>query len=92
MPKLIIAAAAALLTSTAFAAPTQTVTLDVRNMYCELCPVTVRKSLERVAGVAAAKVDFAHKTAVVKFDPGKVSTAQLVKATTDAGFPSAVRP
>src|SRR5206468_12370957 len=69
-----------------------TVTLDVKNMNCDLCPITVRKSLERVPGVAQAKVDFAQKTAVVKFDPTKVSTAALEKATTDAGFPSAARP
>jgi mercuric ion binding protein len=93
MRKLLMAAGAALLMNVngAFAAQPQTVTLDVKNMYCDLCPVTVRKSLERVPGVAEAKVDFSQKTAMVKFDPDKVSAPALVKATTDAGFPSAVR-
>jgi mercuric ion binding protein len=93
MRKLLMAAGAALLMNVngAFAAQPQTVTLDVKNMYCDLCPVTVRKSLERVPGVAEAKVDFSQKTAMVKFDPDKVSVPALVKATTDAGFPSAVR-
>ena len=93
MRKLLMAAGAALLMNVngAFAAQPQTVTLDVKNMYCDLCPVTVRKSLEHVPGVAEAKVDFSQKTAMVKFDPDKVSAPALVKATTDAGFPSAVR-
>ena len=83
-------AAATLLTNGAFAGAPQTVTLDVKNMTCDLCPVTIRKSLEHVPGVAEAKVDFAQKTATVKFDPDTATAVVLVKATTDAGFPSAV--
>ena len=69
----------------------QTVVLDVQNMTCQLCPITVRKALEKVPGVAAAKIDFGKKTVTVKFDADKTSTSALVKATTDAGYPSAVR-
>ena len=92
MKSLFIAAVTALLTNDVIAADSQTVTLDVKNMYCDLCPITVRKSLERVPSVAGAQVDFVSKTAVVRFDPTKASTAMLMKATTDAGFPSAARP
>ncbi len=42
----------------ALAAPLQTIALDVQNMNCELCPVTVKKSLERVAGVSAVTIDW----------------------------------
>lgn len=90
MVRTLIIAAAGLWVNGALAGGAQTVTLDVKNMYCDLCPVTVKKSLERVPGVAEAKVDFAQKTATVKFDPDRATTAVLVKATTDAGFPSAV--
>lgn len=90
MRRLLIAGVAALLMSGALGASPQTVTLDVKNMYCDMCPITVKKSLERVAGVNEAKVDFSQKTAVVKFDPDKATSAALVKATTDAGYPSAV--
>lgn len=75
----------------AFAAATQTVVLDVQNMTCTLCPITVKKSLEQVPGVASAKVDLDKKTATVQFDPDKAAPAALIKATTDAGYPSAVR-
>lgn len=47
------------------AAPLQTTVLDVQNMTCGLCPVTVKKALEKLAGVSQAQVDFAKKTATV---------------------------
>ena len=75
----------------ALAATPQTATLHVQNMTCELCPVTVKKSLEKVAGVSQAQVDFAKKTATVTFDADKTNATALAKATTDAGFPSTVR-
>ena len=70
------------------AAQSQTVVLDIQNMTCEVCPITVEKALEKVPGVAAIKVDFDKKTATVKFDPDKANVAALVKATTNAGYPS----
>jgi len=71
-----------------FAAQPQTVVLDIQNMTCEVCPITVRKALDKVPGVAAVKVDFDKKTATVNFDPERANIAALVKATTNAGYPS----
>lgn len=79
---------ALLAASSAFAAGSQTAVLDVQNLTCSLCSVTVKKTLQNVPGVEDAKVNFDHKTATIKFDPAKANTAALVKATTDAGFPS----
>ena len=73
----------------ALGATAQTVVLDVQNMTCELCPITVKSALGKVPGVADSKIDLATKTATVKFDPNKANVAALVKATTNAGFPSA---
>ncbi len=81
---------AALIPLATLAATPQTTVLDVQNMTCNLCPVTVRKSLEKVTGVSQARVDFERKTATVTFDADKTSITALVKATTDAGYPSAV--
>ena len=72
----------------ALGATPQTVVLDVQNMTCELCPITVKKALGKVPGVADTKIYLATKTATVKFDPDKANVAALVKATTNAGFPS----
>jgi mercuric ion binding protein len=80
----------ALLPLVALAGTPQTVVLDVQNMTCPVCPITVKKALQKVPGVADAKIDLDSKTATVKFDPDKASTAALVKATTDAGYPSTV--
>jgi len=87
MRRLLLAAVLAV-PLTLFAAEPQTVVLDVQNMTCELCPITVKKALDKVPGVAAAKIDLAKKTATVKFDPERANVAALVKATTNAGYPS----
>lgn len=91
MRNLLAASLIALLPMVAFAAKPETAILDLQNLTCELCQVTVKKSLEKVAGVSQARIDFSKKTATVTFDADKTSTAVLVKATTDAGFPSTVR-
>ena len=82
---------ALLLSGSAFAGTAETLTLNVQNMTCAGCPITVKKALEQVPGVSDVKVDFEHKTATVHLDTDKASAALLVKATTDAGFPSSVR-
>jgi periplasmic mercuric ion binding protein len=68
-----------------------TVTLAVGNMTCSLCPVTVKKSLERVHGVVSAKADLATQSAVVRYDPKLTDPQALVQATTRAGYPSKVK-
>ncbi len=85
------ASIALLLPLAALAAAPKTVVLEVQNMTCSLCPIAVKKSLQQVPGVAEAKVDLEKKTATVTFDPDKATPAALVKATTDAGFPSSAR-
>lgn len=83
--------AALVTTTSAFAGGTSTATLDVANMTCAACPITVRKALEKVPGVGSAKVDLKTHRAVVAFDPAKTTPEVLTKATTDAGFPSTVK-
>ena len=80
-----------LLASSAALAGEKTVTLAVQNMYCSACPITVKSSLEAVPGVAKAVVSYADKTAVVTFDDAKTAVPALISATTDAGYPSALK-
>ncbi|GMR16649.1 MAG: mercury resistance system periplasmic binding protein MerP [Gammaproteobacteria bacterium] len=68
----------------------QTITLDLPTMNCVTCPFTVKMSLNRVDGVSKAEVSYKTKHAVVTFDDVKASTDDLVKATTNAGYPSTV--
>jgi mercuric ion binding protein len=72
-------------------AASQTVTLDVKKMTCAVCPITVKKSLERVSGVQQIKVDYASKTVTVQFDDTVATPDKLTKATKDAGYPSTVK-
>ncbi|WP_019939712.1 mercury resistance system periplasmic binding protein MerP [Bordetella sp. FB-8] len=90
MRKLLLAALAAFPLA-ALAATPKTVTLDVQNMTCEVCPITVKKSLEKVPGVSAVQVDFAKKTATATYDPDKTQPHALIQATTNAGYPSTVK-
>ncbi|MGH8852803.1 MAG: mercury resistance system periplasmic binding protein MerP [Telluria sp.] len=90
MRKLLLSALVAL-PLVALAATPKTVTLDVKNMTCELCQITVKKSLEKVSGVSAVKVDFDKKTATVTYDSDKAQPDALTKTTTNAGYPSTVQ-
>jgi mercuric ion binding protein len=84
----ILAALLICLPVSAFAATPQTAVLDVQNMTCSMCSITIHKALEKVPGVLEATVDYDHKTATVKYDADITSPSALVKATTNAGFPS----
>ena len=91
MRQLLLAATLTLPPLAALAGAPQTVTLAVKNMTCAVCPITVRKALEKVQGVAGVKVDLGAKTATVTFDPAKADAAALIKATTEAGYPASVK-
>lgn len=87
----LIALMALPLAAFAFASAPQTVTLDVQNMSCAVCPITVKKSLQAVPGVSDVSIDFPKKTARVTFDPDQATPADLTAATTHAGYPSTVQ-
>ncbi len=88
--KLLFFLAFAVASDVALAAPS-TITLDVQNMTCAVCPITVKKALERVSGVQQVKVDYANKTATVQFDDTIASADKFTKATEDAGYPSSIK-
>jgi mercuric ion binding protein len=69
----------------------KTVVLDVQNMTCAMCPITVKAALKKVDGVQNATVDFGNKTANVIFNPKKTNIDALIKSTTNAGYPSSLR-
>ena len=45
----------------ALAGDPQTVVLDMQKMTCSLCSITIQKALQKVPGVAGAKVDYDKK-------------------------------
>jgi copper chaperone CopZ len=70
---------------------TETIRIAVRNMSCFSCTVTVKKSLTRFEGVQEVKVTLNPPEAVVVFEPARVGVEDIIKATTQAGFPSVVK-
>lgn len=72
-------------------AATKIVTLSVPGMACPVCPITVKKALDRVSGVSALDVHFDRKEAVVTFDDARTDVEMLKKAIADVGYPSTVR-
>lgn len=89
--RMILIALLAALPVAALAAAQKTVTLNVQHMTCPVCPITVKKALDEVPGVSAAKVDFDKKTATVSYDPDKARLDDLTTATANAGYPSTVQ-
>lgn len=87
----VLAFAAAGFASPAGAAQ-KTVVLSVPAMNCAACPITVRKSLEKVAGVEKVKATLEPPEAVVTFDDAKTAIDKLMEATKRAGYPSNVKP
>jgi len=59
-------------------------------MTCALCPITIKKALQEVKGVQQVIVDFETKTAVITFDNNITNSDALIKATTNAGYLSAI--
>ena len=78
--------------TTPVAGALKTATLNVQKMDCPMCKITIRKALEKVDGVKKAKVDYDAKTASVTFDSGTTNVEALTQATTNAGYPSSLKP
>lgn len=74
--------------STSVWAATKTVTLNVPGMTCPTCPITIKKALNKVPGVSKVAVSYEKKQAIVTFDDARTDAKALMKATTDAGYPS----
>jgi mercuric ion binding protein len=81
-----------LLSATAWADPDTSdadrhVFLSVPGMTCSVCPITVRKALSGVPGVAVVRVDYENRMVAVRMDPARTSVQRLVLATAEAGYP-----
>ncbi len=68
------------------AAAPRTITLAVKGMTCGGCVVGTRTVLTRLPGVAKADVSYEKGTAVVTYDPAKVTVAQMLAAVKTLGY------
>ena len=78
-------------TGIAFAATPKKAVLNVENMTCPACSITIEKALEKVPGVTATQVDTENATVTVSFDSERTTVPAIVRAVTKAGFPAKAR-
>ena len=85
--KAVVLSFAAFASSGAFAAE-QLVTLQVENMTCPLCHITVQAALEKVPGVRDVHVDRREAKVAIVYDDTATNAAELAAASTNAGYPA----
>jgi copper chaperone CopZ len=75
------------------AADTAVVRLHISRMTCGSCPATARLALKRVPGVYGATVTLDDSLGVVRYDPRRVTPAQLAAHLTQlTGFGATILP
>jgi mercuric ion binding protein len=77
-----------LLLSGVLLATERSVVLSIPGMNCPVCPITIKKSLQKVDGVKAVDVNFESKLADVTFDDDMTDLEHLKQATANVGYPS----
>jgi copper chaperone len=73
-------------------AEVDSVTLHVEGMTCGGCAISTRVVLERLPGVKEATVRYEEKSAVVTYDPDRVSVQQMIAAVKTLGYTATVVP
>ncbi len=72
-------------------ADTATVRLHISRMTCGSCPTTARLALKRLPGVYSAVVTLEDSLGVVRYDPGRLTPAQIAAHLTKVtGFGATV--
>ncbi len=70
---------------------TATVRLHISRMTCGSCPVTARIALRRIPGVLSATVTLDDSLGVVRYDPRKVTPAEITtQLTRRTGYPARI--
>ncbi len=63
----------------------QSIELPVTGMTCAACGFAVKTVLKRLDGVHDAKVSYEKKTAIVSYDPQRVTPEQMAEAVNATG-------
>lgn len=61
-------------------------TFDIEGMSCASCAQTIEKATAKLPGMAKASVNLATEKLVVSYDDHQVTSAEIIKAVTDAGY------
>jgi Cd2+/Zn2+-exporting ATPase len=66
--------------------PGERLSLDVGGMHCADCALNIERSIKHISGVLDANVDYVMGTAVVRFDPYRVSPERIKRAVERPGY------
>jgi len=69
---------------------TERVDLPLQGMSCASCANTIEKALGKASGVSKASVNFATKTATVRYDAAATSPEKLVEVVKGTGYDAMV--
>lgn len=72
-------------------AASETAILDVENMTCPACGLTIKAALKREPGINSVEVDGDAGTVTVDFDEERNTVNRVALAITEAGFPAKPR-
>ena len=61
-------------------------TFAIEGMSCASCAQTIEKAVNQLSGVQQAIVNLATEKLVVSYDDHQVTSAEIIKAVTDAGY------
>lgn len=78
-------------TGVGLAATPKKAVLDVGNMTCPACSITIEKALDKVSGVSKVHIDTKAATVIVDFDAERTDVPAIARAITEAGFPAKAR-
>ncbi len=65
--------------------------LIIGNLSCGSCVSNVKAALGKVAGVSQVDVSVTNGRGQMTYDPSLISSAEIAKAVTEAGYPASVR-
>ncbi len=65
--------------------------VHIHGMTCSLCSITIEAALQKQKGVSSTSVSYASEKAIVHYDEGHSSVADIVKTIQGAGFGATVQ-
>lgn len=60
--------------------------INLPTIKCSMCVKTVKKAVGTIDGIVETTIDLDKKTATVKFDPVKLTVADIEKAIAASGY------
>ncbi|MCA1009138.1 heavy metal translocating P-type ATPase [Halobacillus halophilus] len=70
---------------------TDKVELDIHGMTCAACSTRIQKGLSRMNGIEEASVNLTTEAGVIEYQPGLVSTDQIIEKVKDLGYDAVIK-